>query len=146
MDTIEAPQDEVLSSNWEAALSRVDGIVARKYPDATAEELISLADSAKTNVRTLAEADQLKFVLTSLDDGRQSRTIEPEWAETPGFGLPIADYAEAMGLAEPGEFDRFDPSAEWFIPKLANSAGKSVSALIDGLYIPPVMPSEAPQV
>src|SRR3972149_12117968 len=94
-ETLEADAPP-LDQHWEAALQRVDGVVARHNPEATAEERAELSEATQETVHNLAESKQLKFVLTTLDKDRVSRTIEPDWAETPGFGLPASVFAEIM--------------------------------------------------
>lgn len=125
---------------WQAAQSRVTDVVKRHNPTANEEELGRLSETANGALVNLATSDQLKFVLTTKEDGSQDRTVEPVWAETPGFGIAASEFAELLGLEDASEFDLLDPTSNWFLSTLADATRKPISALINGEYIAPVMP------
>jgi hypothetical protein len=135
------PEAPSLGQEWDTALGRVDDVVARHNPTASPEELAKLAETTSSALEDLAASDQLKFVLTATDDGKETRTVEPAWAETSGFGLQASEFAELLGVQEADEFDRLDPKAEWFLSTLADAANKPISALINGQYMPVVLPA-----
>ena len=133
-------KQEAIGKQWEAALARTDRIVKRNNPEASDTDIAGLNERTKQSILDLAGSDMLKLVVTTGTGGHDTRTVEPGWAETPGFGIPASTYAELMGLDEPTSFDHLEPVSGGLVEAIADSADKPVSALIDGQYIEPVNP------
>lgn len=133
-----AKEDTItLDPQWEAAIGRVDSVIAKYNPSKHTDELRQLQEGTKGVIHDLAESTSIKYVVTAVD-GREIRTVEPETSETHGFGIPVREFKEIMGISR--DWEHLDPKTE--LPHaIADASNKPVSALINGEYVSLVQPS-----
>jgi hypothetical protein len=134
--TPEAPLDE----RWQRAIANAPAVIKGREPKITDEKLAEEVQAVETALHDFADSKTLKLVTYATEDGKENRSIEPDWSETDGFGLPVDLYAGVMGLDTPHIFQHGDATSEELLGSLADASQKPVSAMVNGQYIPPVAP------
>ena len=137
--TPEAPLDE----RWQKALANAPAVIKGREPKITDEKLAEEVAAVETAIHDFADSKSLKLVVYSGEDSQEHRSIEPDWSETDGFGLPVDMFAGVMGLDTPHIFQHGDATSEELLGALADASQKPVSAMVNGQYVPPVVPELA---
>ena len=134
---------ELLDERWQKAIDNAVAVLKGRDPKVSDEKLAEEQSAVETAIRDFAAADSLKVIVYSTDDGQEHRSIEPEWSETDGFGLPVDLYAGLMGMDTPHYFEHGDPTSPDFLGAIADASQKPVAARVNEQYIEPVAPREA---
>ena len=134
--TPEAPLDE----QWQRAIANAPAVIKGREPEITDDKLAEKVRAVETALHDFADSETLKLVTTTTEDGQENRSIEPDWSETDGFGLPVDIFAGVMGLDTPHIFQHGDATSEELLGALADASQKPVSAMVNGQYVAPVAP------
>lgn len=129
-----------LEERWQRAIANVPAVIKGRELDITDEKLTKEVEAVEAAIHDFAESKSLKLVAYSGEDGQEHRSIEPDWSETDGFGLPVDMFAGIMGLDTPHIFEHGDPTSEDLLGALADATQKPVSAMVNGQYVAPVSP------
>jgi hypothetical protein len=133
-----------LGEQWQRAIDLAPAVLKGRNPKITDEKLAEEQQAVETALHDFADSNTLKLVAYATPDGQEHRTIEPDWSETDGFGLPVDVFAGVMGLDTPHIYEHGDATSEELLGALADAAQKPVSAMVNGQYIGAVAP-QAPE-